>query len=89
MFPFGFLHLLGAMKQNDRAEFYLIGIDPDYQNKGVNALMFKEIYHNFMKKGVKHIETNPLLLENNKIQQLWKQFNPIIHKRRKTFRKDM
>lgn len=89
MFPFGFLHLLRAMKKNDRAEFYLIGIDPDYQNKGINALIFKEIYHNFIKKGVAHIETNPLLIENNKIQQLWKQFNPITHKRRKTFRKDM
>lgn len=89
MFPFGFLHLLGAMKKNNSAEFYLIGIDPDYQNKGINALIFKEIYFNFTKKGILNIETNPLLLENNKIQQLWKQFNPIIHKRRKTFRKDI
>lgn len=89
LFPFGFLHLLKAMKKNNHAEFYLIGIDPIYQNKGINALIFKEIYDNFTKNGITEIETNPLLVENNKIQQLWKEFNPIIHKRRKTFRKDL
>ncbi|WP_430612325.1 GNAT family N-acetyltransferase [Flavobacterium sp. JP2137] len=89
LFPFGFIHLLRAMKKNNHAEFYLIGIDPEYQNKGVNALMFKEIYDHFIKKGITFIETNPLLLENNKIQQLWKQFSPIIHKRRKTFKKPL
>lgn len=89
LWPFGFLHLLQAMRSNKSAEFYLIGIDPEYQNKGVNALMFKEIYHNFMKNGIQHIETNPLLVENIKIQQLWKQFDPITHKRRKTFRKNL
>lgn len=89
LFPFGFWHLLQAVKKNHHAEFYLIGIDPEYQNKGVNALMFKEIYDNFIKRGITFIETNPLLVENNKIQQLWKQFSPIIHKRRKTFRKEL
>lgn len=89
LFPFGFWHLLKAMKKNNHAEFYLIGIDPAYQNKGINALIFKEIYDNFTKNGITEIETNPLLIENNKIQQLWKEFNPIIHKRRKTFRKDL
>lgn len=89
LFPFGFIHLLRAMRKNHHAEFYLIGIDPDYQNKGINALIFKEIYDNFKKNGITFIETNPLLVENIKIQQLWKAFNPVIHKRRKTFRKNI
>ncbi|WP_177733767.1 GNAT family N-acetyltransferase [Flavobacterium inviolabile] len=89
LFPFGFLHLLRAMKKNDHAEFYLIGVDPEYQNKGVTALIMKRMYQVFNERGIKSVETNPQLEENKKIQQLWKNFNPVIHKRRKTFRKDL
>jgi len=89
LFPFGWWHLMRVMKNSHHAEFYLIGIDPEYQNKGVNALIFKQLHENYQKHGIKTIETNPLLEENIKVQQLWKNFNPSIHKKRKTFRKDI
>lgn len=87
LFPFGWWHLMQATKKNDHAEFYLIGIDPEYQNKGINALIFEQLHENFERRGIKTVETNPLLEENTKIQQLWSKFSPIIHKRRKTFKK--
>ncbi|MDR0230232.1 MAG: GNAT family N-acetyltransferase [Flavobacteriaceae bacterium] len=89
LFPFGFWHLLQAMKKNDHAEYYLIGVDPEYRNKGVTAIIFKEIYACFKKHKITFAETNPLLEENNKVQQLWKNLNPEIHKERKTFRLDI
>ncbi len=89
LFPFGWWHLMQAQKKNDHVEFYLIGIHPHYQNKGVNALIFKELYDRFIARGIKTLETNPLLEENTKVQQLWKNFDPVIHKRRKTFYKDI
>ena len=89
LFPFGWWHLMRAMKTSNHAEFYLIGIDPEYQNKGLNALIFTQLYDSYQKHGILSIETNPLLEENLKVQQLWKNFNPKIHKRRKTFRKDI
>ena len=87
LFPFGWWHLVQAMKKNDHAEFYLIGIDPEYQNKGINALIFTQLYDSYQKRGIETVETNPLLEENTKIQQLWRNFDPTIHKRRKTFKK--
>ena len=89
LFPFGWWYLMQAVKKNDHAEFYLIGIDPEYQNKGINALIFTQLYDSYQKRGIKWVETNPLLEENIKIQQLWKNFNPEIHKKRKTFRKNI
>jgi ribosomal protein S18 acetylase RimI-like enzyme len=86
LFPFGFLHLLKAMRKNEYAEFYLIGVDPEYQNKGVAAIVFREMHKVFTKRGVKYIETNPELEENSKVQLLWKNFQPVMHKKRKTFR---
>lgn len=88
LFPFGFWHILQAMKKNNHVEYYLIGVDPEYRNKGVTALIFKEIYNCFKKHNITFIETNPMLEENTKIQQLWKNLSPEIHKRRKTFRLD-
>ena len=84
-FPFGWWHLLNAGKKNDRANFYLIGIHPQYQKRGVTAIIFKEIYETFKKKGVKFLETNPELEENASIQALWQDYNPINHKRRRTY----
>lgn len=85
LFPFGWWHLLNAGKRNDRANFYLIGIHPDYQKRGVTAIIFKEIYETFKKKGVRFLETNPELEENKNIQALWQDYNPINHKRRRTY----
>ena len=87
LFPFGFLHILKAQKKNDTAAFYLIGVDPEYQNKGVAALIFKEMNETFLKNGIKKVETNPELIENKAIQALWKDYKHIQHKERKTFKK--
>ena len=85
LFPFGWWHLLNAGKKNDRANFYLIGIHSQYQKRGITAIIFKEIYETFKKKGVKFLETNPELEENASIQALWQDYHPTNHKRRRTY----
>ncbi|SRR5690554_964950 len=89
LFPFGFLHIVKALKNSKNVEFYLIGVHPDYQNKGVTSLIFRELYSTYQRYQIEWIETNPQLEENKKIQLLWRNFNPETHKRRKTFRKDI
>ncbi len=85
LFPFGWWHFLQAGRKNDRANFYLIGIHPDYQRRGVTSIIFKEIWDIFNKKGVKYLETNPELEDNKSIQLLWQDYNPVNHKRRRTY----
>lgn len=85
LLPFGWWHFLRAGKKNDRANFYLIGIHPDYQRRGVTSMIFKEIFDTFKKKGVRFLETNPELEENKSIQVLWQDYNPVNHKRRRTY----
>lgn len=89
LFPFGFLHFLKAKKKNDTVLFYLIGILPEYQNKGVTALIFKEYYETFKKYGVKNCVLTPVLKENLALQNLWKNFNPKTIIKRKTFKKEI
>ncbi|MFC7357007.1 GTP cyclohydrolase [Jejudonia soesokkakensis] len=89
LFPFGWYHLWQAQRKNDRAAFYLIGIDPEYQGKGVTAIIFEEMQYLFNSKGIEKVETNPELKENTAVQLLWKDYNPIQHKERSTFRKSL
>lgn len=89
LLPFGWWHFLQAGRKNDRANFYLIGIHPDYQRRGVTSIIFKEIWKIFRKKGVKYLETNPELEENKSVQLLWQDYNPVNHKRRRTYSLDI
>ena len=87
LFPFGFYHLLKAKKHSKEVVFYLIGIAPEYQNKGITALIFNEYYHTFKERGIISCVRTPELEENNAIHNLWKNFSPVTNKRRKTYRK--
>ena len=80
-------HILKAMYFNERASFYLIGIRPDYQNKGIPAIIFNEMQKLFNKQKITIVETNPELEENIAIQKLWKNYEHRLHKRRATFNK--
>ena len=85
MFPWGIFHVLNAQYFNHRASFYLIGVHPEYQNKGVTAIIFNEIQKLFNKKGITVVETNPELEENDAIQNMWKNYEHRLHKKRATF----
>ena len=79
LFPFGFIHLLKAMKKNDIIDMYLNGVRPDYQSKGVNALYYNEMHKAYIKAGIKKAVTNPQLEDNAKALTIWKNFNGRQH----------
>ena len=89
LFPFGVYHLLQAKKKSKDVIFYLIGVHPEYQNRGVTAIIFNEYYKTFKAKGIENCIRTPELEENTAIRQIWKHFDPVIHKRRRTYRKDL
>jgi GNAT superfamily N-acetyltransferase len=89
LFPFGFLHLLKARKKSKDVVFYLIGVDPEYQNKGVTAIIFEEYYNTFTENKIEMCIRTPELEDNHAIHNIWKHFDPIIHKRRRTYRKEL
>jgi GNAT superfamily N-acetyltransferase len=89
LFPFGFYHLLQARKNSKDVLFYLIGVDPEYQSKGVTAIIFNEYYNTFTEKGIKNCIRTPELADNHAIHNIWKHFNPEIFRRRCTFKKNL
>jgi len=89
LFPFGFYHLLQARKKSKEIVFYLIGVRPEYQSKGVTAIIFDEYYKVSLSKGIELCIRTPELEENHAIHNLWKNFNPIINKKRCTYLKKL
>jgi len=85
--PFGWLHLLRALKKNDVLDFYLAGIKKQYRGMGVDLLMVVNIARAAVAKGFRFTESNQELETNTKIQAQWKYFNPVQHKRKRIFKK--
>ena len=87
LFPFGFVHVLKALKQNDTIDLLLIAIDERYQNKGVNALIFDKFAQGITRNGIQFIESTRELEDNTDVQNLWHPFDHAIHKRARVYRK--
>ena len=64
--PFGFFHILRALKRNDTLDLYLIAVRPELQGKGINAVIMSEIARAAKKHGIRKAETNPEWEENNR-----------------------
>ncbi len=89
LFPFGWYHLLKANRKNNTVAFYLIGVKPEYQSKGVTAILFNEMGKTFEKYGIKYMETNPELENNKNVQALWSAYDPVQHKTRRSYIKTL
>ncbi len=89
--PAGWYHLFRALKGNDNKvlDLLLIGVHPDYQGKGVNALVFNEFIPAANKLGFEVAESNPELALNNRVQSMWDGMNAEQHKKRRAYIKEL
>ena len=91
IFPFGWIHILKALfwKRSDTVEFLLIGVKPEWQNKGINSLIICDLLKRYREHGFRYAETNANLETNTKIQAMWGPFEHEQHKKRWIFAKDI
>ena len=89
LFPLGILRLLKAKRHAKDVTFYLIGVHPDYQNKGVTAIIFDQYTKTFAKKGIVNCIRTPELADNEAIKKIWSDFNQETHKKRRTYKKNI
>ena len=88
LLPFGWFYLLKALfwKRPKMLDLLLVGVRPDYQNKGVNALLFTDLIPVYQQLGFEYAESNPELELNEKVQNQWQYFKTEQHKRRRCFK---
>ncbi len=85
MFPFGFIHFLRALRKNDRADLYLVGVRDEYRRTGITAMMMNQIMQTFLKRGIKKVESNLTLEDNLDILAMWKYLDNRQHKRHRCY----
>ena len=91
LFPFGWFHILRSMywKYEENFEMLLIGTKPEYQKKGVNALIFVDIMKHLIEGGFKYGESNAELESNVDVRSLWGDLEVKQCKRRRVYKKQI
>ena len=89
LFPFGFRHVLHALRHNDTVDLLLIGISDQYKNKGLNAMIFDRVSHAIHGYGIKYLESTRELEDNNSVQNMWNRFETRLHKRARCYVKEL
>ncbi len=88
LFPFGWYHLLRAIKgHTDVVDLLLVAVKPEYQSKGVNALIFNDLIPRYNAHGYKFAESNVELEGNESVQKQWEYFERRQHRRRRAWKK--
>ena len=92
LLPFGWYHLMKLifMKKYPKVlDLLLVAVKPEYQNKGVNALLFYDLIPIYQQLGFEYAESNPELELNDKVQAQWEYFKTEQHKRRRAYKKSL
>lgn len=89
LLPFGFIHILRAMKNSRILDFFLAGILPEYQGKGIDLLMSYEMGKSALARGMTHAESNRELETNTRIQAQWKFYEKRLHRRSRVYWKSL
>ena len=87
--PISLIKLMWEAKHPKVIDLALIGVLPEYQARGVNAVALNGLVEMMEKSNIDHLETNLNLEENNNVQAQWKYFKSIQHKRRRSYVKNI
>ena len=70
-------------------DLLLVAVKPEYQSKGVNALIFNDLIPRYIANGYKFAESNVELEGNESVQKQWEYFERRQHRRRRAWKKSL
>lgn len=83
--PAALVRLLKAIKRPTVIDLGLIAVEPSYLNRGVSAVVCSAVLDMLKDDGIEYAETNLNLETNYSIQNQWKRFKEVKHKRRRAY----
>lgn len=91
LLPTGWWHVLRAIKfrKTEGVDLLLVGFLPEYRAKGANALLFSDLIPRYNEYGIKWGESQVEMESNEGVQGQWGALDPINHKRRRCYRKEL
>ena len=86
MLPFGVFRMLKALNgKNDTLEMFFVAVQPEYQTKGLPAILISTLANKIIENGVKYCETGPMLETNTAVHSMWRHFEKRQHRRRRCY----
>jgi GNAT superfamily N-acetyltransferase len=91
LFPFGWWQLLRILKwhKTDTVDLLLIGVLPEYRQKGANSLIFNDLIQQFQRYGFRYAEAMPQMEGNEAVRSQWQYLESRQHRRHRCYRKDL
>ena len=87
--PATVIRILKAKKRPKVIDFALIGVEPEYLNKGISAVVASYAVRMLSDPSIDYAETNLNLEDNAAIRNLWKRFDSKENKRRRCYVKKL
>jgi hypothetical protein len=89
LFPFGFYHIMKALKKPEVVDLLLTGVKSEYHSSGAAVILFAELQQTMMEMGIDQMETTGIFETNHSVISNWKNYDHIQHKRRRCFMKEL
>jgi hypothetical protein len=89
LFPFGFFHILKALRRPKEIDVAIIGALPEYDNKGAAVIVFEKFHEALRKHGIDTFETGGVFETNKQVSANWKNYDAIQHKRKRVYGKSL
>ncbi len=89
LFPFGWYHLLRALRRPKEIDIAIIAVMPEYFAKGVAAVIFDRFHQVMLENGIRVFETGPVFEDNHNVLSNWKNYEHEQHKRKRVYGKDI
>ena len=89
LFPFGFIHILKALRKPKEIDIGIIGVHPDYFNKGVAAVIFNRFHEQMLKHGIRVFETGGVFEINHNVLSNWKNYEHEQNRRKRVYGKKL
>ena len=91
LWPMGWLKILKLLKRHntDTVDLLLIGVLPEYRQKGANALIFADLIEWYRRYGFKWAEAMPQMETNTGVQSQWQYLESTQHRRHRCYKKSL
>ncbi len=87
LFPFGFIHILKALRKNNKVDMLLQAVKPEYQNKGIPAVFYNEMMQAYIDNGVEIAISSHALEDNKSAFLMFRDYEIRQHLKRRCYKK--
>lgn len=87
LFPFGFLHILRAMKRSKQLDLLLGAVRPDLQGKGLTAALGVSLFDAARQRKFTHLDSHLIMERNTRMRAELERLGAVVWKRYRVYEK--